>query len=115
MEVIWVKPETKYFCKRGWTAKLAKHEVICPSGRFAHTQHGLSPARNPSPSFRTNAPSRNDGVPGLLRGACHRARIRATRWLAMTGKSFSVRHSGMVRRTRPGISRFRVHASRAPE
>jgi len=22
--------------------------------------------------------------PGLLRGACHRARIRATRWLAMT-------------------------------
>jgi hypothetical protein len=21
---------------------------------------------------------------GLLRGACHRARIRATRWLAMT-------------------------------
>src|SRR4030088_1552640 len=22
---------------------------------------------------------------GLLRGACHRARIRATRWLAMTG------------------------------
>jgi hypothetical protein len=24
------------------------------------------------------------GCPGLLRGACHRARIRATRWLAMT-------------------------------
>src|ERR1700704_6089354 len=23
---------------------------------------------------------------GLLRGACHRARIRATRWLAMTAK-----------------------------
>src|SRR5260370_28891610 len=23
---------------------------------------------------------------GLLRGACHRARIRATRWLAMTSK-----------------------------
>jgi len=23
----------------------------------------------------------------LLRGACHRARIRATRWLAMTGKA----------------------------
>jgi hypothetical protein len=22
---------------------------------------------------------------GLLRGACHRARVRATRWLAMTG------------------------------
>src|SRR5258707_56537 len=26
-----------------------------------------------------------DAVNGLLRGACHRARIRATRWLAMTG------------------------------
>jgi GST-like protein len=26
------------------------------------------------------------GWHGLLRGACHRARIRATRWLAMTGK-----------------------------
>ena len=25
---------------------------------------------------------------GLLRGACHRARIRATRWLAMTASSF---------------------------
>ena len=29
--------------------------------------------------------ARNDGRgSGLLRGACHRARIRATRWLAMT-------------------------------
>src|SRR5882757_4860232 len=29
--------------------------------------------------------ARNDGAgDGLLRGACHRARIRATRWLAMT-------------------------------
>ena len=29
--------------------------------------------------------ARNDGRGyGLLRGACHRARIRATRWLAMT-------------------------------
>jgi hypothetical protein len=25
---------------------------------------------------------------GLLRGACHRARIRATRWLAMTALLF---------------------------
>src|SRR5712671_6740268 len=31
--------------------------------------------------------ARNDGRrDGLLRGACHRARIRATRWLAMTGE-----------------------------
>jgi hypothetical protein len=32
--------------------------------------------------------ARNDGAgPGLLRGACHRARVRATRWLAMTDGS----------------------------
>jgi MFS family permease len=29
------------------------------------------------------------GATGLLRGACHRARIGATRWLAMTVRSFS--------------------------
>jgi len=28
---------------------------------------------------------------GLLRGACHRARVRATRWLAMTEKLFEYR------------------------
>ena len=28
MEVIWVKSERKYFCKRGWTCR----SVICPSG-----------------------------------------------------------------------------------
>src|SRR6266849_10296737 len=27
IEVIWVRPETKYFCKRDWTGK----SVICPS------------------------------------------------------------------------------------
>jgi hypothetical protein len=29
-------------------------------------------------------PSRSKRIGGLLHGACHRARIRATRWLAMT-------------------------------
>jgi len=29
---------------------------------------------------------------GLLRGACHRARIRATRWLAMTGRGSRAPH-----------------------
>jgi hypothetical protein len=29
IEVIWVKRERKYFCKRGWTGK----SVICPSGQ----------------------------------------------------------------------------------
>src|SRR2546430_1118815 len=36
---------------------------------------------------------------GLLRGACHRARIRATRWLAMTWISRSV--PKRIRATRP--------------
>ena len=35
LEVIWVRRETKYFCKRGWTGNLAKHEVICPSGAYS--------------------------------------------------------------------------------
>src|ERR1700676_2179677 len=29
---------------------------------------------------------------GLLRGACHRARVRATRWLAMTDGAAPARH-----------------------
>jgi hypothetical protein len=33
IKVIWVRPETKYFCEEGWTGKLAKHELICPSGK----------------------------------------------------------------------------------
>jgi hypothetical protein len=33
MHLIWVRPETKYFCKRGWTGHFGKHEVICPSGK----------------------------------------------------------------------------------
>src|SRR5258708_23822908 len=35
---------------------------------------------------------------GLLRGACHRARIRATRWLAMTGLAVDALTEG-ARRT----------------
>ena len=33
---------------------------------------------------------------GLLRGACHRARIRATRWLAMTAAELAARYSETV-------------------
>src|SRR5258706_2809577 len=33
IEVIWVRCEGKYFCKRGWTSHFGKHEVICPSGK----------------------------------------------------------------------------------
>ena len=37
-------------------------------------------------SFATKQSTLSLPPHGLLRGACHRARIRATRWLAMTGK-----------------------------
>jgi hypothetical protein len=36
--------------------------------------------------FATKQSSPCSAAPGLLRGACHRARIRATRWLAMTAR-----------------------------
>ncbi len=42
MHLIWVRRETKYFCKGDWTGNLTKHELICPSG-----------SRN---NFATNAP-----------------------------------------------------------
>src|SRR5260370_26101820 len=44
------------------------------SRSFHHCEERL---RRSNPCFRK-------GIDGLLRGACHRARIRATRWLAMT-------------------------------
>jgi hypothetical protein len=33
MQVIWVKSEPEYFCKRGWTGEL----VICPTGSASAT------------------------------------------------------------------------------
>src|SRR6185437_4659596 len=47
---------------------------------------------------------------GLLRrGACHRARIRATRWLlAMTVEKPSVQHLRIIRRLRRGLDRDRL-------
>jgi hypothetical protein len=45
----------------------------------------------------------SSGIDGLLREACHRARVRATRWLAMTvGYSFAI-----SRRTLPLRDRCR--------
>src|ERR1700674_5100182 len=34
MHLIWVRRKRKYFCKRGWTGEVAKHELICPSGKI---------------------------------------------------------------------------------
>jgi hypothetical protein len=64
----------------------------------AATQHSLPGARYglPAPVFHRQDRASFPGAQaihslfarrnGLLRGACHRARVRATRWLAMTGE-----------------------------
>src|SRR5258708_7921811 len=54
---------------------------------------------------------------GLLRGACHRARIRATRWLAMTLRDVAPHSRGAMRprfanKSRPVKIRGRGEAGR---
>src|SRR4030081_630049 len=63
-------------------------EASCGSGPYRHCEEPTGPAfGRPDDKLRDEAIhssfTRRDG---LLRGACHRARIRATRWLAMTTK-----------------------------
>src|SRR5437764_9217447 len=57
--------------------------MICPSCRIYHTSR-----RHPSlrGALATKQSILSSPRNGLLRGACHRARIRATRWLAMTDR-----------------------------
>jgi len=52
-----------------------------PKGEGRHISPRLCEER-----LRRSNPSRRMRRYGLLRGACHRARIRATRWLAMTAE-----------------------------
>ncbi len=44
-------------------------------------------ALSPSLRAKRSNPCLSERIDGLLRGACHRARIRATRWLAMTPRA----------------------------
>ena len=48
-----------------------------------HAAHALATSSLRGTTRRSN-PLFFPGKDGLLRGACHRARVRATRWLAMT-------------------------------
>src|SRR6266480_6309573 len=72
---------TRQFAKRYWsTIRQSSTDLPEPSLRGAK---------------RRSNPWRCERIEGLLRGACHRARIRATRWLAMTAvtaKDSSRRH-----------------------
>jgi hypothetical protein len=43
---------------------------------------------------------------GLLRRACHRARIRATRWLAMTVPDLQTHHRTLAARNARGVQEF---------
>jgi hypothetical protein len=47
IKVILVKREREYFCKRGWTGHLAKHQLICPSGKITRgrTRHRTNKSR----------------------------------------------------------------------
>jgi hypothetical protein len=58
--------------------RLRKQDLDRPNKSYAelYQRHCEERNRRSNPFF-----TRRDG---LLRGACHRARIRATRWLAMT-------------------------------
>src|SRR5439155_5176689 len=70
-----------------------------PSPLAAQAPQGWESAEAPcakAEAIHRAAPRKN----GLLRGACHRARIRATRWLAMT-ENIRSRSRGM---TYPGFA-----------
>jgi hypothetical protein len=51
IEVIWVRREAKYFCKRGWAGHFGKHEVICPSGKIIDAVQTKSPCPVNSPEL----------------------------------------------------------------
>jgi hypothetical protein len=71
MHLIWVRGKQKYFCKRGWTVKLAKHELICPSGKisrlFRRSWKSEGGRRNP-PLSPVNGGLRVDNPPFALDG-----------------------------------------------
>jgi hypothetical protein len=61
-ELIWVRREGKYFCKRGWTGHPGKHQLICPSGKsipFALRARGTPPTCPPQQNIGSQNTSRN--------------------------------------------------------
>ena len=55
------------------------------SAEYRHCEEPTGPAFDgPDDKLRDEAIQPSFLASGLLRGACHRARVRATRWLAMT-------------------------------
>src|SRR5258708_34277324 len=80
---------------------------ICETGKYGrvHCRHCEERLRRSNPSSRGH---------GLLRGACHRARVRATRWLARTGKlplplrAHKVKIAASVRRENGPAQQMRI-------
>jgi hypothetical protein len=69
-QVIWVRSEAKYFCKRGWT----QHRVICPAG--THVILRSAPLRA---SRRMDA---THGLAAILRDAAKTLLLRMTSEIA---------------------------------
>src|SRR5260370_30197504 len=62
----------------------AKNSCTTGAHRAAGSRSCISPSLRGALATKQSSFLVRGGKAGLLRGACHRARIRATRWLAMT-------------------------------
>src|SRR5258708_12520455 len=62
----------------------AKNSCTTRAHRAAGSRSCISPSLRGALATKQSSFLVRGGKAGLLRGACHRARIRATRWLAMT-------------------------------
>jgi hypothetical protein len=82
-EVICKRTKQEYFFKGGWTGFCLTGKSLCtlPSSRAPVAR--LSPRYCEERSDEAIQLSFHGAKAGLLRGACHRARVRATRWVAM--------------------------------
>jgi hypothetical protein len=66
-ELICLRCEAKYFCKRGWTGHFGKHEVICPSGTISKTHKHVITGLDPVIHLLRKSLSKLDGCPDQVR------------------------------------------------
>ncbi|MEH2570545.1 hypothetical protein V1289_010172 [Bradyrhizobium sp. AZCC 2289] len=89
-----------------WSNSKRKSVCGCAAGASCRETLGRrAPAqlsqRHCEEHLRRSNPCLSELRDGLLRGACHRARIRATRWLAMTGDETSDTYLKQLAGTHP--------------
>src|SRR5258705_13636846 len=68
--------------------QVVKSPVNVPARSVAAVDSSAQPASGHRPARSEQIHSFFISRYGLLRGACHRARVRATLWLAMTGRAW---------------------------